>query len=333
MLDGGYVSTQIITVVADDVTIADLTISHAYNHAIHVKAGADDTVGTVVHNVAVIDPGQQGIKINTGDGTYADDGVISCSLIELTDAGRPEIRDDCYTGGVDAHQTRGWVVRDNEIRGFWCDVGLSEHGVHFWRSNADAVIERNVIVDCTRGIGLGLTTSPPANPARTYADIAECQGLGYLDDWRGTVRNNVVLASDPDLFASAAGFDSGVGVLNGCAATVVHNTVWSSEAPRAGNGNSIEWRFEQTTALVANNWTSHLQVSRDDAQATELSNLTEAATSMLVDPSGGDAHLAPGFNAAVDYGTPLDPGVADDDVDAQPRDATPDIGADERTGS
>ena len=159
VLDGNYVTTEIVQVVASNVTVADLTLREAYDHPIHVMpSGAAATDGTLVYNVHVVDPGQQAIKVNplVSGGPYADGGTVACSRLELTEAGRSRVRDDCYPGGVDAHAARGWTVRDNVIEGFWCASGLSEHAVHFWKASRDTTVERNVLRDNARGIGLGL---------------------------------------------------------------------------------------------------------------------------------------------------------------------------------
>ena len=112
VLDGNYITTEIIQIVASNVTIADLTLREANYHPIHVMTDdGSDTLNTLIYNVHIIDPGQQAIKINPNSGGYyPDNGVIACSYIELTDAGRSQvwnINGSCYTGGVDAHQARG----------------------------------------------------------------------------------------------------------------------------------------------------------------------------------------------------------------------------------
>ena len=221
VLDGNYITTEIIQVVASNVTIADLTIREARHHPIHVmpSSGAD-TLYTLIYNVHIIDPGQQAIKINTtGSGTYTDNGTIACSHIELTDAGRPEVWDingSCYTGGVDAHQSRDWVVRDNRIEGFWCDSGLSEHAVHFWRGSRGTIVERNLLVENARGVGFGLVTN---GSARVYPDdpCPSAEGA-YVDHYEGIVRNNFIFASRSELFASEYGFDCGVCLWAACGA-------------------------------------------------------------------------------------------------------------------
>ena len=212
------------SIAADDVTIAELTIQRAYYHPIHVTGGADsNTENTLIYRVRVVDPGQQAIKINAQDGSYADFGTIACSHIELTAEGRPHVT-DCYTGGVDAHLAQGWTIRDNTITGFWCESGLSEHGVHVWNSGRDTVVERNTIVDCARGVGFGLGESGNGT-ARDYGDDP-CPGVdGFVGHYGGVIRNNAIIGRDPAMFASQFGMDSGVALEQACGAVVTHNTV------------------------------------------------------------------------------------------------------------
>ena len=57
VLDGNYQSTEIITVAASAVTIADLTIREAATHPIHVVAtDSADTINTLIYNVHMVDP-------------------------------------------------------------------------------------------------------------------------------------------------------------------------------------------------------------------------------------------------------------------------------------
>jgi hypothetical protein len=124
VLDGNYVTTEIVVVAASNVTIADLTLKRAMFHPIHVTAGSStNTENTLIYNVHVIDAGQQAIKINQNVAKthFPDNGTVACSHIALTDSGRPQvwtINGSCYTGGIDAHHAWGWVVRDNLIEGF-----------------------------------------------------------------------------------------------------------------------------------------------------------------------------------------------------------------------
>jgi hypothetical protein len=324
VLDGDYLGSEILTIAASNVTLADLTIREAYTHPIHVVSSAIDTTGTLIYNVHIIDPREQGIKINPNvSGTYVDDGVIACSTIELTDAGRPNVAAGCYTGGIDAHQARDWVIRDNVIKGFWCNTGLSEHGVHCWRGCRDTLVERNRLIDNARGVGFGLATS---GVARTFSDDP-CPGVsGYVGHYGGIVRNNFIFASDADLFNSPDGFDCGICFWSACYATAVHNTVVST----VDNFSSIEWRFASSVNVeVANNIVTHTLRERNGATASLAGNLENAALSLFEDGAMGDLHLDATAVSAIDQGVGLAPGLCVDDIDGDTRDANPDIGADE----
>ena len=100
-----------------------------------------------------------------------------------------------------------------------------------------------------------------------------------------------------------------------------HNTIVSLEQPFV----SIEYRWENTDALLQNNLTTHGIVERDGAGATLEGNLSDQATDHFVDAAGGDLHLSGGSTA---IGAGVDAGVASD-FDGEARDAMPDVGADE----
>ena len=195
ILDGAYGTNEIIAISASNVTIADLTVMRAYAHPIHISGQPGNPIGGIlIHNLRIVDPREQAIKVNpVGDG-YVDNSTIQCCSIELTDAGRTNVNPSpggCYTGGIDVHQARGWVVRRNRIEGFWCDSGLSEHGIHFWQCCRDTLVEENVIVDCARGIGFGLSQT---GSCRTYPDDPY-PTAGFKDHIDGIIRNNFVAAA------------------------------------------------------------------------------------------------------------------------------------------
>jgi hypothetical protein len=343
VLDDNYSGTEIVSIVASNVTVADLTIKRAGTHPIHVTSSdGGDTENTLIYNVHIIDPGQQAIKINPHAAKvyFPDNGEVACSHIELTDAGRAEvwnINGNCYTGGVDAHQAQGWVIRDNLIEGFWCPGSgngicsgsgepneLSEHAIHLWTGSRDTVVERNVLVDNARGVGFGLMQS---GSGRTYGDnpCPEAGG-GYVGHYGGIVRNNFIFASRGELFSSDCGFDCGICLWQACHSKALHNTVVSTQAPFS----SIEWRFSNTYVDITNNLVSHNLMDRGGS-ATLAGNLEYQPLSLFVDGAGGDLHLAATATAAIDQGESLASGLCDDDVDgeARPIGSARDIGADE----
>lgn len=324
VLDGGYAIGSVLNVRASNVTIAEITIQRPMWHPIHVTGGTSaNTEDTLIYRVRAIDPGQQAIKINaSGEGFYSDGGTVACSHLELTDAGRSQVT-DCYTGGIDAHLGWGWEIRDNHIEGFWCEQGLSEHGVHFWNGARDTLVERNVIVDCARGVGFGLGAN--GNGTTREYDDDPCPGAsGYVGHFGGIIRNNTVLAGRPELFDSQSGFDSGVALEQACEAQVVHNTIVSLQPPFV----SMEYRFPNTQASIANNLVTHSITERDGGQATLMGNLSDQGTEHFVDAAGGDLHLVDG-STAIDAGVGLPAGLADEDFEGDLRDGSPDVGADE----
>jgi hypothetical protein len=328
VLDGGYATTEVVTVAASDVTIAELTIRRAYTHAIHVVTGEGaDTLNTSIYRVHVVDPREQSIKINPSadDGAYPDYGTVACSTVELTDEGRPEVS-DCYTGGVDAHRARGWTIRDNRIEGFWCESGLSEHAIHFWDGCRDTVVVRNVLVDDARGVGFGMLDSGDGRPW----DDDPCPGAGeaYVDHVGGVIADNFIAASRAELFASESGADCGICLWSACGAAAVHNSI----AATSGAFSSIEWRFAGAAdVVVVNNLGTDPFYERDSATAAvDEGNLAEADAALFVDPAGSDLHLAPTASAAIDQGTSYDGAPWASDIDGEARDdGEPDIGADE----
>ncbi|MBN2002700.1 MAG: hypothetical protein JXA21_05030 [Anaerolineae bacterium] len=329
VLDGNYDTTEIIQVVASNITIADITLREAYNHPIHVTSTETaDTLNTLIYNVHIIDPGEQAIKINpyaaTGVLHFTDDGVIACSHIELTDVGRTQVR-GCYTGGVDAHQSENWVIRDNMVEGFWCDSGLSEHAIHMWRSCRNTTVERNVLHDNARGVGFGLVTD--GSGIRTYADNPCPSASGYVDDYGGIIRNNFIVANDPDLFASEYGFDCGICLWNSCNSSALHNTIYTANPEHTFS--AMEWRFPNTLATITNNLTNDTIRERDDASATQSGNLTNGQANWFVNTAANDLHLVATASEALDQ-VEAPTGVSTDiDGDIRPIGAASDVGADE----
>jgi hypothetical protein len=300
ILDDNYSATEIVTIAASNVTVADITIKRAGTHPIHVvtPSGAN-TLNVLIYNVHIIDPGQQAIKINpSATGYHLDNGVVACSRIELTDAGRQEvwnINGSCYTGGVDAHQARSWVIRDNLITGFWCSDDLSEHGIHMWSNSTDTVVERNMIVDCARGIGFGLGSSGHSG---------------------GIIRNNMVRVNQ----------DVGIGLETSPNTKVYNNTVYNGNNYMA----SIEYRFAATSGVsIVNNLTNKAVLSRDGGSGTVQNNVTNAQASWFVNATAGDLHLASGIASVVDLGQALADVTDDYDGDARPLGPAYDVGADE----
>ncbi len=319
VLDGQYSIGNLLLVQKSNVTIADLTLTRSYWHLVHV-APDGPLSGTLLHNLRGVDAAEQFIKVNPAEGNYADNGVIRCSSLELTDIGRPFIRNNCYTGGIDILQARGWQISANVISGFWCGSGLPNPAIHVWTGSRDTRVEGNVIINPARGIGFGLGS---VVTGRTYSD-APCGGAINVGHYGGVIVNNFVVANDPRLFTSNAGFDTGISLEQSCETDVLHNTVVSTSGPRS---SSIEWRFTNTVAAIANNLTTDRLVPRDGARATTSGNVENASLSLFADVAAANLHLVPGATIAIDKAAPLVVPVSFD-IDGDAR-AAADVGADE----
>lgn len=324
VLDGEYVTNEVIGVYASDFTLAEVTVTHAVDHCVHVtpQDGGPSLTGAHFYGVHFADCGEQFLKVNPNGArdAFVDQGLLECSRFEMTDAGRPHVERNpggCYTGGIDAHSARGWVVRQNTFVGIYCaGEGLAEHAIHFWVGGRDTLVERNVIVDCARGIGFGLVDT---GTSRDYPD-APYPGL-FVGHYDGVIRNNVI-------FARIAYYDTGIELDQARGALVLHNTIVESDAA-SGRFSSIDARFANTRVTIRNNLVRRLTV-RDGAITTSDHDLEDVPASYFVDAAGLDAHLAAGALMAIDQGALEAQAGLDLDGETHDHGAAPDLGADER---
>jgi hypothetical protein len=276
----------------DGITIANLTIRDVYFHPLIFNGG---TQRPYVSNVRLIDAGEQFIKSNPSGATGVNGGVVELSLLEYTSEARSD-----YTNGVDVHTGQNWVIRNNVFRNIRSSAGLAGPAVLMWNSSANTLTERNLFLNCARGIHYGLI------------DRAGSDHSG------GIIRNNIFFRA-----ANQSG-DVAIGVFDSPGTQVLNNTVFVSGT----YPTPIEYRFGGASGVVlTNNLLDGAIGRRDGANATERNTL-RATADMFVDAANGDLHLAPGA-AAIDRGVTLTE-VADDwDGHIRPQGAAADIGADE----
>jgi hypothetical protein len=323
VLDGNYATGDLVAVSASDVTIAELTLTRASFHLVHVvpRDGGPTIRRLRLYRLRLLDGAQQFVKVNpnAARSAFADSGRIECSTFRLTDRGRPHVSSDflpCYTGGIDAHGARRWIVRLNHFEDIRCREGLAEHAVHFWTGSRDTLVERNTIVDCARGIGFGL--GERTDWARRYGDQP---GESYVGHYGGLIRNNVVVATRP-------GMDTGIGLEQARGARVYHNTVYAG-ARATGYFSSIDYRFPSTNVDIVNNLVTRI-TARDGARARRGRNVESVPARWFRNPARLDFHLTRSATGAIDRGFPV--GAAGLDIDGTPHAVgPPDLGADEAT--
>jgi hypothetical protein len=323
VIDGRYATGDLVAVAASDVRIAEVTLTRASYHLVHIvpPTGGPTIRRVRLYRLRLIDGAEQFVKINPNAArtAFVDTGRVECSSFRLTDQGRRHVPSHflpCYTGGIDAHGARGWTVRLNRFEQIRCDPGkgLAEHAVHFWTGSRGTLVERNTIVDCARGIGFGL--GDRTDWARRYADSG---GAGYVGHYGGIIRNNVVVATRP-------GMDTGIGLEQARGAGVYHNTVYAG--PRAtGYFSSLDYRFPNTTADIRNNLVTRI-TARDGGTAQLHRNIQSVPVRWFRNPARLDFHLSRAAVGAIDRGVPVR--AAGLDIDGRPhRVGAPDLGADE----
>ncbi len=291
---------NLIRVAARNFRLSDVTLQKSRFHLIQI-AGEANAEAPVIRNCILRDAYEQMIKVSNdpaAPGVSANNGLVENCLFEYSAGVGPQF----YIGGIDAHASKNWVIRNNTFRNIVSPSrSVAEFAIHFWDSSANNTVERNLIVNCDRGIGFGL------------------DGKGNTG---GIIRNNMIYhAANAGRFA-----DTGIALTDSPGTQVYNNTIVMDN----GFPWAIEYRFASTTGvLIANNLTNKPIVSRNGASGVVTRNLTNAAGSWFVNPASGDLHLASAIGSVVGAGQ----GVAglSDDFDGQPRPAGAgvDIGADQ----
>ena len=273
-------------------TAADVTVGYVRYHGIQI-AGEQDADYPLIHNIHFVNTGEQMLKISfqRGNPAGSDGGIVEWSLFEYTDGVGPRY----YIGGIDGHQTNGWIVRNNTFKHIRSpEARLAEHAIHFWSDAKDTIVEKNVIINSDRGIGFG---------------------MGAFGEDGLIIRNNMVHTTR----------DVGISLESAKNVKVYNNTVYTEQY-----ANSIEYRFTASqNNYIANNLTNARIYRRDGASAIVESNVEEAQASWFVNPTAGDLHLSNAPQFVIDQGRNFSDVADDIDCDARPQGQGTDIGADE----
>ena len=325
IIDGRYEVNSLIFINASDVTIAHLTLTRALHHPIHITPTGEATehvTDSLIYDVQIFDGAQQFIKVNGNSSrtAFVDQGRLECSYFELTDAGRPFVdrsATGCYTGGIDAHGARDWIVRNNTFVDIYCaGEGLAEHAVHFWTGARDTLVENNTIINCARGIGFGLTQT---GTARTYEDDPYPDVEGFIGHYDGLIRNNIIYADIP-------WYDTGIELAQAPGTRVYHNTIYTPDAENAFS--SIDYRFANTDVIIQNNLTARI-TRRNDARGLVSHNLESIGPDLFVDVDNLDFRLRPTADEAIDQGIEVPDAGIDIEGKSRHNGDAPDIGAHE----
>jgi hypothetical protein len=285
------------------VTLSDLTFSDCRSYGVKVEAeNAPQDVH--VYNCRFRDIGVRAIKGSAGqDPTVrAVRGSVRFCWFENTKVPPADwLFGGDYISAIDMMALEDWTFSDNVFRNIKGRNGGGRAAIFIWVRSRRVVVERNLIVDCDRGVAFG-------NPGQSTANLAG-ESLAYVRD--SLIRNNFI----------AGGSDCGIELWHVNGIRVFNNTILRPEI-NWSRGIRIGTGTAQTE--IANNLV-HGRIQVEGGEANVHDNLAERLDRYFVDPGSGNLALTAAATRAIDQGVSL-PGVTTD-IRGQPRSNRPDLGA------
>jgi len=287
----------------EGVTIADLTFSDCRSYGIKVEAenGPRDIH---IYNCRFRDIGVRALKGSAGqdENVRAVKGSVRYCQFENTKVPPADwLFGGDYIAAIDMMALEDWTFSDNAFRNIKGRNGGGRAAIFIWVRSRQVVVERNLIVNCDRGVSFG-------NPGQSTANRAGEQ-LVYVAD--GIVRNNFI----------AGGADCGIELWHADRIKVLHNTIWRPERNwargiRVGKGTAH--------TDLANNLV-HGEIRLEGGEAQLRNNLAGRLEGYFADAASGNLALTSAATKAIDQGASL-PEV-NEDIRHRARTGKPDLGA------
>jgi hypothetical protein len=287
----------------EGVTIADLSFTDCRSYGVKVEA-ENSPKDIHIYNCRFRDIGVRAIKGSAGQdpNTRAVKGSVRYCHFENTKIPPADwLYGGDYIAAIDMMALEDWTFSDNVFRNIKGRNGGARAAVFIWVRSQQVVVERNLIVNCDRGVSFG-------NPGQSTANVAG-ERLVYVSD--AIIRNNFI----------AGGPDCGIELWYADRIKVLNNTIWRpaqnwSRGIRIGTGTS---RTEIANNLV------HGEIRLDGGEAQLRQNLAGRLEGYFLDPASGNLTLTAAAAGAIDQGVSL-PEVTDD-IGRRPRPGRPDLGA------
>ena len=194
-----------------------------------------------------------------------------------------------------------WTFSDNVFRNIKGRNGGGRAAIFIWVRSRRVIVERNLIINCDRGVAFG-------NPSRSTANISG-ERLVYVDD--GIIRNNFI----------TGGPDCGIELWYAEHIKVYNNSIWR---PKQNFSRGIRIGAGTSHTDIVNNLV-HGEIRFDGGEAQLRQNLAGRLDGYFVDPTSGNLALTQAATEAINQAIPL-PDVTED-IRRQPRSEHPDIGA------
>lgn len=286
------------------ITLADLTFADCHSYAVKIEAenGPQDVH---VYQCHLRDIGTRAIKGSAGQNPTVRalrGSVRHCVFINTKVPPRDWQFDGDYIAAIDMMALEDWTFSDNLFRGIRGHNGGGRAAIFLWVRTRNVVIERNLIIDCDRGIALG-------NPGRSTANRPGEREV-YVSG--AVVRNNMI----------AGGADCGIELWHSEGVKILNNSI---SRPKENWPRGIRVGTGTTHALIANNLV-HGEIRFEGGDAHLQTNLTGSIDYLWVAPETGNLALIPDLSAnAIDHGSSF-PEVTED-IRRHRRGERPDLGA------
>lgn len=287
----------------DGITIADLTFADCRSYGIKVEA-ENSPKNIHIYNCRFRDIGVRAIKGSAGQdpNVRAVKGSIRYCAFENTRVPPADwLYGGNYISAIDMMALEDWTLSNNSFRNIKGHTGGGRAAIFIWVRSRQIVVERNLIVDCDRGVAFG-------NPGQSTANNAG-ERLVYVAD--GIIRNNFIVG----------GPDCGIELWHVERIKVFNNTIWRPEQNwsrgiRVGTGTA--------KAEIVNNLV-HGEIRLEGGEGQVRDNLAGKLDGYFVDLASGNLALTSAASGAIDKGVSL-PEVVDD-IRGRPRSGRPDLGA------
>ncbi len=293
----------------DGVTIADLSFTDCRSYGIKVEA-ENAPKDIHIYNCRFQNIGVRAIKGSAGQdpNVHAVKGSVRYCRFENTKVPPADwLYGGDYIAAIDMMALDGWTFSDNVFRNIKGRNGGGRAAIFIWVRSRGVTVERNLIVDCDRGIAFG-------NPGQSTANRAG-ERLVYVRD--GMIRNNFIVG----------GPDCGLELWYADSIKVYNNSIWR---PERNWGRGIRVGTGTAHTEIVNNLV-HGEIRLEGGEADLRQNLTGRLDGYFADPVSGDLTLTSAATKAIDQGVSL-PEVTDD-IRGQPRRGQIDLGAWESEGA
>lgn len=287
----------------EGVTIADLSFADCRSYGIKVE-GEHGPKDVHILNCRFRDIGVRAIK-----GSAAQDSgrralrgsVRGCEFQNTRIPPADWLFGGDYISAIDMMALEEWVFSDNVFRDIKGRNGGGRAAIFIWVRSQKVVVERNLIVNCDRGVAFG-------NPGQSTANVAG-ERIVYVAD--SVIRNNFI----------AGGPDCGIELWHAERIKVFNNTIWR---PERNWNRGIRIGTGTTDTEIANNLI-HGGIQAEGGEARVHHNLAGRLDGYFEEPASG--HLALTVAAGNAFGRGLPLAEITDDITDRPRLGAPDLGA------